>query len=99
MSDQQQGPQQASARPPESFTISWRGWVKNLVHAARHLQRCRIGAKSTNRRLPQFFGWRVEDEIAVDVAHEPRRGFELRFELARAPTGVSHAEPGNRRPG
>jgi hypothetical protein len=47
------------------------------VHAARHRQRCGIGAKSPDRRFPQAIGWRAENQVAIDVAHQPRRFFQL----------------------
>ena len=55
--------------------------VPMSVHAARHLERGRIRAETPDRRLPHPVGRRVEDQLAIDVAHQPRRRFELGFEL------------------
>ena len=67
------------------------------VHAARHLQRRRIRAEPADRRFPHAVGGRVEDQIAIDVADQPRRGLELRFELPGPPAGVADDQARARR--
>src|SRR4051812_9321831 len=70
--------------------------VSALVNAARHGQGRRIGAKSPDRGFPQPVGGRVEDQTAIDVAHQPRGSAKLGLELARSPTRVADDEPRER---
>ena len=62
----------------------------------RHVQARGVGSKAANRRLPHFFRWRVEDQFAVHVAHEPRGCFEFGFQLSGGPSRVADDQPGAR---
>ena len=43
-----------------------------LVDAAGHRQRRRIGAETPNRGFPHLLRRRVEDQLAIDFADQPR---------------------------
>src|SRR5712691_9409971 len=55
------------------------------VDAAGYLQRGRVGPEAADGGFPHLVRRRLEDQIAIDIAHQPRRRFELRFELAGTP--------------
>ena len=65
------------------------------VHAVAHRQRRRIGAEAADRRFPHRIGRGIEDDVEIDVAHQPRRMGELVVELTGPPAGVArdHARP------
>src|SRR5438067_5766823 len=67
------------------------------MNTARHLQARRIGAQPTNSCFPHSLRRRAEYQFAVDVAHEPRRRFELGLELPGTPPRVSNDKASARR--
>src|SRR5207249_10536420 len=68
-----------------------------LMYSSRHLQRRRIGAEPANGGFPHAIGRRVENQIVIDIAHQPRRRLELRLELAGSPSGIADNQPRIRR--
>src|SRR5262245_3162277 len=60
------------------------------VHSPRYVKRAWIRAEEANRALPHLVRWCVEEQIAIDVAQQPRGLLELGFELTGTPSGVTH---------
>ena len=59
------------------------------MNAARHLERCRIGAEPANGRLPHCSGGVLKIRSRSTSLMSHGHACELRLELARSPSGVT----------
>src|SRR3954451_20282178 len=59
-----------------------------LMHAVTHRQRRGISAEPTDCRFPHRARADIEDEVELDIAHQPRGLRELLVELSRSPPRI-----------